>query len=297
MRKKSILAGILSLFTCAVLLTAHPTGTSAASQSAYRTIFDASYYYATYPDLAKAYGKNDAALFSHFINYGIAEGRSGSAEFNVNAYRERYEDLNAAYGDRLRSYYDHYLSCGRAEGRIATANGERYTRTSAEAAAAAGTQAAAGTGVSAAALSGTYTTHYKENESRATNIKIAASRIHNVTVNPGETFSFSNTILPRTAANGYVSAPVIVARKMTTGTGGGICQVSSTLYAAMVTAGIPATERHPHSLSMSYIPQGMDATISGTALDLKFKNIYTTPIVIQASAENGTLTITISVQS
>ena len=86
---------------------------------------------------------------------------------------------------------------------------------------------------------------------------------------------------------------MIVNKKYVLGTGGGICQVSSTLYAAMLTAGLPATERHPHSLSVGYIPDGMDATISGNALDLQFTNIFDTPIQIQATADQGTLTVSI----
>ena len=85
----------------------------------------------------------------------------------------------------------------------------------------------------------------------------------------------------------------MVKKKPFPGTGGGICQVSSTLYAAMLTAGLPATERHPHSLQVAYIPEGMDATISGTALDLRFTNIFAEPLQIQAAADQGTLTISL----
>ena len=77
------------------------------------------------------------------------------------------------------------------------------------------------------------------------------------------------------------------------GMGGGICQVSSTLYAAMVSAGLPATERHPHSLSVDYIPSGLDATIFGNTLDLRFTNIFPQPIQIRAAADQGILTILI----
>ena len=110
---------------------------------------------------------------------------------------------------------------------------------------------------------------------------------------PGQSFSFNQTILPRTSSNGYVTANMIVNKKYVPGIGGGICQVSSTLYAAMLNAGLPATERHPHSLKMDYIPEGMDATISGNTLDLKFTNIFAEPIQIQASADPGTLTVSI----
>ena len=84
--------------------------------------------------------------------------------------------------------------------------------------------------------------------------------------------------------------------KRGTGTGGGVCQVSSTLYAAMVYAGLPATERHAHSLPVDYLPAGLDATIAGSYLDLKFTNTFSQPLLIQASANGGTLTVTLVLQ-
>lgn len=141
------------------------------------------------------------------------------------------------------------------------------------------------------ALLGTYSTNYNANIPRATNVSVAANRINGYVLNPGDLFSFTTVILPRTAANGYVSAPVIVNKEFVPGIGGGICQVSSTLYACMLTCGVPALERHPHSLPVSYIPAGMDATISGTAVDLKFANPYDRPMMISASPDNGRLTV------
>ena len=131
--------------------------------------------------------------------------------------------------------------------------------------------------------------------SRATNIAVAASRINGVVIQPGEEFSFNRTILPRTAANGYVEAPIYVSGKHSTGTGGGICQVSSTMYSAMLNGGIPATERHPHSLPVPYLPEGRDATIAGNYYDLRFVNIYNTPLQISAVADlrTGTVSVTL----
>ena len=100
--------------------------------------------------------------------------------------------------------------------------------------------------------------------------------------------------MPRTSANGYVTAPIFINKQHGMGIGGGVCQVSSTLYAAMLAAGLPATERHPHSLPVTYIPSGMDATIAGNTLDLKFVNTFNYSIVINAVADNGTLTVSIS---
>lgn len=110
---------------------------------------------------------------------------------------------------------------------------------------------------------GTCTTSYVDNIPRATNVALAAQRL-TARWYSRAALSFSNTILPRTSANGYVTAPIYVSGKKGTGTGGGVCQVSSTLYAAMVYAGLPATERHAHSLPVDYLPAGLDATIAGT---------------------------------
>lgn len=300
MRKRKLFFGIITILFCAVAVAVHPTAAQAANKNAYRTIFDASYYYQNYPDLAAAFGMNESALYSHFVNYGIKEGRSGSAEFDVDAYRTRYPDLEEAFGDNLTSYYNHYVSCGRAEGRIATTDGQAYKNTSTadrlnSVQSAKGT-AAAPSKDAAQITGGIYTSYYNPSEARAVNIELAAQRINGTVIQPGAGFSFSNTVLPRTSANGYVEAPVIISGKMSTGMGGGICQVSSTLYAAMVKAGLPATERHAHSLEMSYVPKGMDATISGTSKDLKFVNIYTKPLVIYASAQNGTLVVSLGLQ-
>ena len=83
----------------------------------YADLFDAEYYAGVYSDVAAAYGDDEEALFNHYINYGIYEGRVGSEAFNVLNYRESYADLEAAYGDDWKSYVDHYLTFGLTEGR------------------------------------------------------------------------------------------------------------------------------------------------------------------------------------
>lgn len=140
---------------------------------------------------------------------------------------------------------------------------------------------------------GTYTTTYEDNVSRAINVELAAQRINGVVVQPGGSFSFSDTILERTEANGYAEGPVYVKGEEVVGIGGGVCQVSSTLYAAMVEAELPATERYAHSMPVDYVPRELEATIAGDYLDLKFDNVFTQPLLIQASAEGGTLTVTL----
>ena len=269
MKKK--VTQILSIALCMVLLfgstvTANAAKTS-SNTSAYQAVFDAEYYYNSNPDLQAAFGYDAQKLFNHFVSSGIYEGRSGCANFNVAIYRANYPDLQAAFGNDLASYCAHYAANGAAEGRNAT------------------TLISAGEGAQAAIVRGSCTTKFDPRASRATNIAVAASRINGVVIQPGEEFSFNKTILPRTAANGYVEAPIYVSGKHSTGTGGGICQVSSTMYSAMLNGGIPATERHPHSLPVPYLPEGRDATIAGNYYDLRFVNIYNTPLQISAVAD------------
>ncbi len=276
MRQKTSI--FISMVLCFCLLWGSTIPVKAAPASLTSLTFDMDYYYNTYPDLQAALGYDYNSLYQHYLNSGLAEGRSGSAEFNCLVYRNNYPDLQAAFGNDYRAYCVHYENYGKAEGRIAAGDGMALSVTEA---------APVNTPI------GSYSTAYNPNISRAVNIALAASRINGVVIQPGESFSFNQTILPRTAANGYVEANVIVNKRYVLGTGGGICQVSSTLYAAMLTAGLPATERHPHSLDVGYIPAGMDATISGNTLDLKFTNIFAEPIQIQAAADQGTLTISL----
>ena len=256
-----------------------PLRTQATETTDYSAVFDADYYSNTYPDLKAAFGNDKTALLQHFITYGMGEGRNGNASFNVSAYMENNPDLIAAFGrEDLKSYYLHYINYGKKEGRTATGTGTNTNMP----------EAASN---SPDNLIASYTTAYDPSESRAINIALSASKINGVVVKPGESFSFSNTVGPRTAANGFVIAPTFVNRQVVNGMGGGICQVSSTVYAAMITGGIPATERHAHSLPVSYIPQGMDATIVAGAKDLRFKNIYDYSILISATTGDGTVTI------
>lgn len=299
MMKKKWAVGITCMFICAAAVFLQPEDVKAATKAernAYHAVFDASYYYNTYPDVAAAFGMNEQALFNHYVNYGVKEGRSASAEFNVQAYKQRYADLQEAFGNNLASYCSHYINYGRSEGRNASADGQtEYMAVSAQTANTAA-EAAETVQQSSDAAIGTCTTAYKANNNRAVNVELAAQRINGVVLQPGESFSFSNTILARTAKNGYRKAPIYINKKVGTGIGGGVCQVSSTLYAAMVYAGLPATERHPHSLPVDYLPEGMDAAIAGNYKDLKFTNIYSQPLLIQASAQNGTLTVSLVLQ-
>ena len=98
-RRKYWTKRMLAVVACAgVLMTAPMTAgaVTAAERSAYQAVFDAGYYYSAYPDVAAAFGNNQAALFNHFVNYGLKEGRSCSADFNPQAYRANYADLQQA---------------------------------------------------------------------------------------------------------------------------------------------------------------------------------------------------------
>lgn len=137
------------------------------------------------------------------------------------------------------------------------------------------------------------TTKYRENQDRALNIHTAANRINGVTLAPGQAFSYSLTILPRTVENGYGPGNVISGNTYVKGIGGGICQVSSTLNNAVLKAGIIPLERHPHSHNVGYLPVGLDATVSGNTLDYKFINTLSYPVTIGATAAGGVLTVTL----
>lgn len=145
-------------------------------------------------------------------------------------------------------------------------------------------------------LSGTCTTSYATSSAnRCTNIDVAAARLHNLVILPGQTVSVSDTILPRTAANGYKPAGVYLNGVHTTGMGGGVCQVSSTVYNAVMNAGLTVTERRQHSMPVSYLPHGLDAAIAAGSKDLKFRNDFSTPVVLQATTSNKKLTVNVLV--
>lgn len=123
-------------------------------------------------------------------------------------------------------------------------------------------------------------------ENRAFNINLAASRIHGTIIDPGETFSFNKTVGDISTVTGYKQAYVIQNGKTVQGDGGGVCQVSTTLFRAALNAGLPITERNPHAYRVGYYeqdsPPGVDAAIYTPTVDLKFKNDTGSSILIQA---------------
>lgn len=137
----------------------------------------------------------------------------------------------------------------------------------------------------------TYTTTYSDGGGRGKNIELAAKKIDDIILMPGDEFSYEKAIGDITLEAGFFYAPVISNGELKNGIGGGVCQVSSTLYNTQLKAGILPTERRNHSKAVSYVPRGLDATLATGIIDYKFKNNYDYPIVINTSAENGKLTI------
>lgn len=139
---------------------------------------------------------------------------------------------------------------------------------------------------------GEYTTQFNvKDQNRSTNLTAAAKKLDKTVLLPGEVLSFNETIGPRTAETGYKDAYVIINNEYVRGIGGGICQVSSTLYSAAVLANLPIVERYPHAVVISYIPLGQDATVNYPSLDLKFKNDTASLLYIRTEVKSGTLTV------
>lgn len=139
-----------------------------------------------------------------------------------------------------------------------------------------------------------YTTNFKTWEiNRSHNLNTAASRLNKAVIAPQQIFSFNTHVGMRTTEQGYRDAMVIVGGKFEPGLGGGICQVSSTLYNTCLLAGMEIVERSNHNLAVSYVPLGQDATVVYGALDFKFKNNTGYPIYIRAVTNGGQLTVNI----
>jgi len=131
------------------------------------------------------------------------------------------------------------------------------------------------------------------NTNRSTNIRLATSKINGTVVMPGETFSYNQTVGRRTAAAGFKEAGVYSGGEVTTGIGGGICQVSSTLYNSVLLSNLEIVERYNHGFNPGYVPAGRDATVSWGGPDFKFKNSRAYPIKIDATVSGGTILIKI----
>lgn len=141
---------------------------------------------------------------------------------------------------------------------------------------------------------GQYVTYFNSsNKSRSHNISLSAKAIDNHVVFPNETFSFNQVVGMRTRNKGYKSAPIIVKGELSEGVGGGICQVSSTLFNAVDRAGLQIVQRYSHTRSVPYVPPGRDATVSWGGPDFRFQNQYNQPILIRAKRYGGSMIITL----
>lgn len=115
---------------------------------------------------------------------------------------------------------------------------------------------------------------------RVNNIKKAVQMITNITLQPDQIFSFNDTVGKRTKEAGYQKAYIFIGEDKKLDYGGGVCQISSTIYNAAIGANLEIVERHPHEQKVDYVPEGQDATVSYGRVDLKFKNSKPFPIIL-----------------
>ena len=128
---------------------------------------------------------------------------------------------------------------------------------------------------------------------RKHNIALCASIINGSVIYPNEEFSFNKTVGKRSEERGFLPAKVILNGAFATGVGGGVCQVSSTLYNAFLLAGLTPVESHNHTLCVEYVSPSFDAMVSDTGSDLRFKNPFDFPIFIECNANGERIDITI----
>lgn len=143
---------------------------------------------------------------------------------------------------------------------------------------------------------GTFSTVYSmkdKDRDRGYNLKVGASKLDGTVIAPGETFSFNDTLGPRTKAEGYRMAPVINEGELVDGMAGGSCQISSTLFAASFFAGLDLINSRPHTRPSSYIRMGLDAAVAYPITDLVLKNPYPFPVVMHFRVSQGRVRVRI----
>ncbi len=140
---------------------------------------------------------------------------------------------------------------------------------------------------------GTYTTNTTSNSKRNTNVRLAAEALNGTIVGPGQEVSFNDTVGQRTEAKGYQGAAAYNNGEVVQEIGGGVCQVSTTLYNAALKAGMKISMRRSHTFEPSYVTPGMDATVSWGGPDFRFINTSSSAIGIKASYSNQTVTVSI----
>jgi vancomycin resistance protein YoaR len=136
-----------------------------------------------------------------------------------------------------------------------------------------------------------YTTTYGGTPGRLHNVQLVADLIDNTLIGPGHTFSFNATTGERNEAKGFQEAPVIINGELQNGIGGGVCQVSTTVFNAAFDAGLPIEERTNHALYIDHYPLGRDATVNFPDLDLKFTNDTGKWLLLRTFVGSGSLTV------
>jgi vancomycin resistance protein YoaR len=138
---------------------------------------------------------------------------------------------------------------------------------------------------------GSYTTTYGGTPGRLANVQLVAELIDGTLVAPGGTFSFNDTTGERNAEKGFQDAPVIINGEVKSGIGGGVCQVSTTVFNAAFEAGLPIDRRTNHALYISHYPLGRDATVNYPDIDLAFSNDTTSWLLVRTFVNAGSLTV------
>lgn len=139
-----------------------------------------------------------------------------------------------------------------------------------------------------------FTTAYQgAGTGRARNIEAGASHLHEKVILPGEEFSTAAALMPFTEENGYASGGTYINGELSESIGGGVCQLSTTLYNALLRTTLPVTERFPHSLPVGYIPLGQDAAIAGDYKDLCFRNTTDAPVLLLCEATGEEVRVTL----
>ena len=137
----------------------------------------------------------------------------------------------------------------------------------------------------------TYTTYFGGVPNRIHNVELVSHLIDGTLIAPGATFSFNGTTGDRNASKGFLEAPVIINGELTTGLGGGVCQVSTTVFNAAYEAGLNITARTNHALYISHYPQGRDATVDYPDVDLKFVNDTSAWLLLRTFVSSSSLTV------
>lgn len=138
-----------------------------------------------------------------------------------------------------------------------------------------------------------YTTYFANYGPRGHNITLAASKANGTILQPGEVFSYRRIVGPYNMANGYQNAPIQQNGGTAYASGGGVCQLATTIFNAQLLAGLETVYRTNHGAPVAYVPRGMDATVYGDTVDYKFKNSYKYPIYISVYTTSTTLTVDI----